>query len=102
MSPPTCISTLSLHDALPISLSPRRVRPHAAPQSRARGLSRRPRDQFRWRVVAVTSKTCRQVADKRFRRASEFSKRSEEHRLNSSHLGISYAVFCLKKKKNKQ
>src|SRR5262245_62660811 len=27
--------------------------------------------------------------------------RSEEHSLNSSHLGISYAVFCLKKKKNK-
>src|SRR5437899_7840066 len=25
--------------------------------------------------------------------------RSEEQRLNSSHLGISYAVFCLKKKK---
>src|SRR5688500_19125919 len=25
--------------------------------------------------------------------------RSEEHRLNSSHLVISYAVFCLKKKK---
>src|SRR5205814_9020386 len=28
--------------------------------------------------------------------------RSEEHTLNSSHLGISYAVFCLKKKKNMQ
>src|SRR5205814_4588942 len=29
--------------------------------------------------------------------------RSEEStRLNSSHLGISYAVFCLKKKKHKQ
>src|SRR5205814_10203783 len=28
--------------------------------------------------------------------------RSEEQRLNSSHLGISYAVFCLKKKKNKK
>src|SRR5256885_10426863 len=27
--------------------------------------------------------------------------RSEEHSLNSSHLVISYAVFCLKKKKNK-
>src|SRR5205814_4702921 len=27
--------------------------------------------------------------------------RSEEHTLNSSHLGISYAVFCLKKKKTK-
>src|SRR5437773_8806259 len=25
--------------------------------------------------------------------------RSEEHRLNSSHITISYAVFCLKKKK---
>src|SRR3712207_2240533 len=27
--------------------------------------------------------------------------RSEEHTLNSSHANISYAVFCLKKKKNK-
>ena len=27
--------------------------------------------------------------------------RSEEHRLNSSHTVISYAVFCLKKKKKK-
>src|SRR5438045_7092222 len=27
-------------------------------------------------------------------------RRSEEHRLNSSHLGISYAVFCLKKKRH--
>src|SRR3712207_8685825 len=26
--------------------------------------------------------------------------RSEEHRLNSSHANISYAVFCLKKKKS--
>src|SRR5207249_10202793 len=26
--------------------------------------------------------------------------RSEEHSLNSSHVSISYAVFCLKKKKN--
>src|SRR2546427_13011052 len=28
-------------------------------------------------------------------------RRSEEHRLNSSHSQISYAVFCLKKKKKK-
>src|SRR5699024_12031357 len=27
--------------------------------------------------------------------------RSEEHTLNSSHVSISYAVFCLKKKKQK-
>ena len=29
-------------------------------------------------------------------------RRSEEHTLNSSHLVISYAVFCLKKKKKKK
>src|SRR5205814_6026341 len=29
-------------------------------------------------------------------------RRSEEHTLNSSHLGISYAVFCLKKKKKRE
>src|SRR3712207_7357152 len=28
--------------------------------------------------------------------------RSEEHRLNSSHANISYAVFCLKKKKKEK
>ena len=31
-----------------------------------------------------------------------FGGRSEEHSLNSSHTVISYAVFCLKKKKHKQ
>src|SRR5262245_63956648 len=34
------------------------------------------------------------------RRAKELADRKST-RLNSSHLGISYAVFCLKKKKNK-
>src|SRR5690625_2762163 len=29
-------------------------------------------------------------------------RRSEERRVNSSHVAISYAVFCLKKKKQKQ
>src|SRR5690242_20969910 len=29
-------------------------------------------------------------------------RRSEEQRLNSSHMSISYAVFCLKKKKKKK
>src|SRR6516225_1116496 len=32
---------------------------------------------------------------------AELIKRSEEHTLNSSHMSISYAVFCLKKKKEK-
>src|SRR5690554_3546874 len=30
----------------------------------------------------------------------DYETRSEEHRLNSSHVRISYAVFCLKKKKH--
>src|SRR5438445_10138146 len=34
-------------------------------------------------------------------RRSTVADRSEEQRLNSSHANISYAVFCLKKKKKK-
>src|SRR5258705_4393081 len=34
------------------------------------------------------------------RRAQDFKADRKSTRLNSSHLGISYAVFCLKKKKN--
>src|SRR5256885_7842677 len=35
-------------------------------------------------------------------RSMPYFTRSEEHTLNSSHLVISYAVFCLKKKTHKQ
>src|SRR5262245_63975721 len=41
------------------------------------------------RVGGATLRHLRRVADRK------------STRLNSSHLGISYAVFCLKKKKNK-
>src|SRR5436853_7499290 len=68
----TEIYTLSLHDALPISRSHRRGSHDAARADR----TRRPR------------------GDHRLDRKST--------RLNSSHLGISYAVFCLKKKKKKK
>src|SRR5688500_19376572 len=40
------------------------------------------------------------VASRRPRRDLPRGARSEEPRLNSSHLVISYAVFCLKKKKS--
>src|SRR2546426_7231728 len=40
---------------------------------------------------------CRPVATERYVRGSD----RKSTRLNSSHLVISYAVFCLKKKKNK-
>src|SRR5882672_12585903 len=65
---PTVIYTLSLHDALPIlsAVSPRRF-------------------------SRIDSCTCRNLRD-----SVPISPRSEEHRLNSSHTVISYAVFCLK------
>src|SRR5207247_11261786 len=70
---PTYIYTLSLHDALPIS----RPGP-AAPRARA------------VRRVAVGR------GERRFRADGQDRKST---RLNSSHEWISYAVFCLKKKK---
>src|SRR2546422_8342244 len=71
----TEIYTLSLHDALPIS--PRRVL----------------RDARRGRRVA---------RDDRARGAGAPAHRDRKStRLNSSHGYISYAVFCLKKKKQK-
>src|SRR2546426_12352270 len=70
----TEIYTLSLHDALPIS-SPE------APQQR--------------RVTEVS-------IDRKHQRAQQHGERHhpdrKSTRLNSSHLVISYAVFCLKKK----
>src|SRR5690242_21291100 len=70
-TPTTEIYTLSLHDALPISSAPswRCVMPWPA---RA------------WNRRRSTTSTC--TADRK------------STRLNSSHMSISYAVFCLKKK----
>src|SRR5436853_7053803 len=72
----TEIYTLSLHDALPIWRHPLQPRNHPLPYS-IRNCHRTP---------------CCEV--------KHYSDRKST-RLNSSHLGISYAVFCLKKKKIK-
>src|SRR5690349_25107650 len=66
---PTEIYTLSLHDALPISWSPR---------SRRRSSGRAPPRRRGSRPPSADRKSTR---------------------LNSSHVEISYAVFCLKKKR---
>src|SRR5437870_9037024 len=76
-SAPTEIYTLSLHDALPISRS------RSAPPARVRRASR-PRRPTRSRPRG---------------RGSDGDRKGT--RLNSSHVAISYAVFCLKKKKNR-
>src|SRR2546428_6218943 len=67
----TEIYTLSLHDALPIFLDGEAI------------------------VALIEAPPGARLAARRFLRNAG---RSEEHRLNSSHDQISYAVFCLKKK----
>src|SRR5690606_40856007 len=82
-------TTLSLHDALPISVPvpPRRTPDASRPANAAHG--RAARDQCRkWQ--------CR-FHHRRIRRRGRSDRKST--RLNSSHVKISYAVFCLKKKK---
>src|SRR5207245_11540710 len=76
-TPTTDIYTLSLHDALPISLR----------TSRSTARSAR-----RW-------SSCAESADSTGPPALTADRKST--RLNSSHGSISYAVFCLKKKKTK-
>src|SRR3712207_7473908 len=93
----TEIYTLSLHDALPISGVLRRPRSH-----RRTGADRQ-RGLLPLEAVARTAGRCRDqaqahpalsAADQRQGRTDRKSTR-----LNSSHANISYAVFCLKKKK---
>src|SRR3712207_8136167 len=86
----TEIYTLSLHDALPIFDEverlvarevPRPERPRAPAEADVVGEAER-------RVVAESRRERRQVPVDR-----------KSTRLNSSHANLSYAVFCLKKKK---
>src|SRR5258707_8541583 len=71
-----------------------RTRPGAAPRvpARARAAGRGSRQAFRRRRL-----------DRRARHAVQRAARGDRKstRLNSSHANISYAVFCLKKKKKK-
>src|SRR2546422_2614853 len=81
----TEIYTLSLHDALPIS----------APRARPSGCAS---------SVGGRSPASQSSAFPRPNRRSGASRASRDRkstRLNSSHGYISYAVFCLKKKKKK-
>src|SRR5205814_6029086 len=93
-------SPLSLHDALPIcrGAAARAARPRARPHSKSVRLvlgldSRCPhREALTCRLPPLThwSLSCATAP----RRSAD----RKSTRLNSSHLGISYAVFCLKKK----
>src|SRR5699024_12669904 len=78
--PTTEIYTLSLHDALPISY------PDPAPASQFPWQSHHPHNIVHTSVFSPFA--CRLIDRK-------------STRLNSSHVSISYAVFCLKKKKKR-
>src|SRR5690242_21593824 len=96
MSPAaTAIYTLSLHDALPISLTTVSCGVWGPTVGVACGAV----------VASCTEAEGTGVPDScGFEGAGEPAGwlRSEETRLNSSHMSISYAVFCLKKKKKQE
>src|SRR3712207_8117088 len=88
----TEIYTLSLHDALPICTRPRtasRPRARSARRGSSGARSARPPPSR----LAALPRTLSAAAAARDRKST---------RLNSSHANISYAVFCLKKKKQLQ
>src|SRR5438270_12491240 len=80
----TEINTLSLHDALPISRPPGRA---AGRSGGSQGTRRRRKSECAC-DACVTDFVARATSPDR-----------KSTRLNSSHSQISYAVFCLKKKK---
>src|SRR5438034_8778684 len=82
---PTEIYTLSLHDALPIWKG-------------TAGGGGRARKTWPSRLRRRRSAPARRSARPRLRRPA-FASDRKSTRLNSSHTVISYAVFCLKKKK---
>src|SRR3712207_7782486 len=87
----TEIYTLSLHDALPILIPAA-----AAPQSVHDGVQRLAL------IDPLPTETARRIVllQDRLDRLPGLIRDRKSTRLNSSHANISYAVFCLKKKKN--
>src|SRR5690242_21770968 len=85
------IYTLSLHDALPISQAAR----HAAE------LSSRVAGPIRFVQTVCGRRRLQECRVALYRLSARCFQREDRKstRLNSSHMSISYAVFCLKKKK---
>src|SRR5690606_39526388 len=89
---PTEIYTLSLHDALPICGNTSHERPKTM-------LNVLP-DDFKVHVALTEGREIHAVASFTKPQAREALKDRKSTRLNSSHVKISYAVFCLKKKRH--
>src|SRR5207249_10896118 len=100
--PPTGIDTLSLHDALPIwvldadggrSPAPGLARARPAP----RGAPRRGPGVSQADLSIPFRRRAGRAMEDAFLQEALTDRKST--RLNSSHVSISYAVFCLKKKR---
>src|SRR5207247_4999125 len=96
---PSRFYTLSLHDALPISpVDGSAIAGETGTRSRGRSLanvrSRAPSD----RALPASTRMSARRREARIGMSESDSDRKST-RLNSSHEWISYAVFCLKKKK---
>src|SRR5258708_28151158 len=98
----TEIYTLSLHDALPIYLGDHQGAQQQAPAPASRGLAAVLAQAGA--EVRLRAREGRHQADQRVDHQDRQQRIGEQDRkstrLNSSHQIISYAVFCLKKKKN--
>src|SRR5690242_21349853 len=92
-TPPTAIYTLSLHDALPISDPLGGHRQRGEQRQRLQAAGRAGVRPGAHREAVGQEDRVEQAALGRDRKST---------RLNSSHMSISYAVFCLKKKKKRQ
>src|SRR5207253_11012449 len=92
--PPPRLSTLSLHDALPI-FHARRIYDCEDNPFLADFYKAKPGSAFRAQMYFLIErqKRLREALDKEIHLRDRKSTR-----LNSSHVAISYAVFCLKKK----
>src|SRR5690606_40565819 len=92
-------SSLSLHDALPISVARRRRALEGGSAARSSGDSEGRGRCLRLPGIRPGSLDHRHRPGGRRRRFQPSDIDRKSTRLNSSHVKISYAVFCLKKKK---
>src|SRR5690554_7196639 len=93
-SPPTDIYTLSLHDALPISWLRNHETGREFPGQGTMGFRRRSRRSVPAAAAFPSPRHLPLPGAQAGRRGED----RKSTRLNSSHVRISYAVFCLKKK----
>src|SRR3712207_8565625 len=86
---------LSLHDALPISIAIQKITDSV-------GSSTNPANYLlAQKYIQMMQEVAQGDKSKTVYLPYEATKDRKSTRLNSSHANISYAVFCLKKKKNK-